>query len=244
MSSRPGSCCSLAERSAGGSGAAEPAEARPGGRRGPETREAIDAAALELFARLGYHATSVRAIAAAAEVQPAAIYHWYEGKEAILARLQDDFMDRLTDDVEAAIAGHADPALRLAAAVRAHVVFHGLHRRAAFVTDSEIRALEPERRAALVARRDAYQARFGEMIRDGIRDGSLRASETQVATYAILLQCTGVALWFDPDGPLGLDQVAEVHVELVLASLRASGELIAEAIESVSRRPPAEARAS
>ena len=36
------------------------------------------------------------------------------------------------------------------------------------------------------------------MIRDGIRDGSLRASDAHVATYAILLQCTGVALWFDP----------------------------------------------
>ena len=33
------------------------------------------------------------------------------------------------------------PALRLAAAVREHVVFHGIHRREAFVTDSEIRAL-------------------------------------------------------------------------------------------------------
>ena len=43
-----------------------------------------------------------------------------------------------------------------------------------------------------------------------------------VATYAILLQCTGVALWFDPSGPLKLEQVAELHVELVLGSLRAS----------------------
>ena len=39
------------------------------------------------------------------------------------------------------------------------------------------------------------------------------------ATYAILLQCTGVALWFDPRGPLALEEVAELHVELVLGSL-------------------------
>ena len=56
-----------------------------------------------------------------------------------------------------------------------------------------------------------------------------------VATYAILLQCTGVALWFDPEGPLKLEQVAELHVELVLGSVGASPELIAEAIESVAR---------
>ena len=210
-------------------------DGRSSSRRGPETREAIHEAAVELFAQRGYHATSMRSIAAAASVQPAAIYHWYPNKEAILVRLQDDFMERLTEKVVAAMDEQDRPALRLAAAVSEHVVFHGLHRRAAFVTDSEIRALTEGPRRALIAKRDDYQAMFGEMIRDGIRDGSLRASDAPVATYAILLQCTGVALWFDPDGPLKLEQVAELHVELVLGSLGASRDLIGEAIESVSR---------
>jgi AcrR family transcriptional regulator len=201
-------------------------------RRGPETREAIHDAALELFARLGYHATSMRAIAAEARVQPAAIYHWYASKEEILVQLQDDFMEQLTERVLAGMERHQRPALRLAAAVREHVVFHGRHTRAAFVTDSEIRALTESRRVALIAKRDEYQRMFSEMIRDGIRDGSLRTPDVHVATYAILLQCTGVALWFDPSGPLSLEEVAELHVELVLGSLQASGELIAEAIES------------
>ncbi len=204
-------------------------------RRGVETRETIDSAAVQLFARLGYHATSMRAIAAAADVQPAAIYHWYPGKEAILVSLQDEFMHRLEAQVEEAVAEHQRPALRLAAAVRAHVLFHGLHPKSAFVTDSEIRALAPEPRKRLVAMRDAYQATFSEMIRDGIRDGSLRSSDAHVATYAILLQCTGVALWFDREGPLPLEQVAEVHIELVLGSLQAAPELIGEAIGAVAR---------
>ncbi len=209
-------------------------------RRGPETREAIHAAALELFAQLGYHATSMRAIAAAARVQPAAIYHWYPNKESILVRLQDDFMEQLTEKVVEAIDRHDRPALKLGAAVREHVAFHGIHRLAAFVTDSEIRALTDGPRRALIDKRDDYQAIFSEMIRDGIRDGSLRATDADVATYAILLQCTGVALWFDPEGPLKLEQVAELHVELVLGSLKAPAELIGEAIES-SRRDGAEA---
>jgi AcrR family transcriptional regulator len=216
-------------------------DGRSSSRRGPATREAIHATAIELFAQRGYHATSMRAIASAARVQPAAIYHWYPSKEAILVRLQDDFMERLTEKVRAGIEQHSRPALRLAAAVREHVVFHGIHRREAFVTDSEIRALNEGPRRALIAQRDDYQGIFSQVIRDGIRDGSLRASDAHVATYAILLQCTGVALWFDPRGPLKLEQVAELHVELVLGSLQASRELIAEAIDSVSRRPAAAA---
>jgi AcrR family transcriptional regulator len=204
-------------------------------RRGSETREAILSSAIELFGRRGYHATSMRALASEARVQPAAIYHWYASKEAILVELQDDFMEKLTEGVVAAMARHDRPALRLAAAVREHVVFHGIHRLEAFVTDSEIRALTEDPRKALIAKRDDYQAMFSEQIRDGIRDGSLRATDAHVATYAILLQCTGVALWFDPAGPLKLEQVAELHVELVLGSLAAPRELIAEAIASVSR---------
>jgi AcrR family transcriptional regulator len=209
--------------------------ATPTVRRGPETRDAIHQAAIELFAGLGYHATSMRAIASAAGIRPAAIYHWYPSKEAILVELQDDFMARLTERVLAATEPYDRPALRLAAAVREHVVFHGLHTRAAFVTDSEIRALTDDRRSALIAKRDDYQAMFGAMIRDGIRDGSLRVTDAAIATYAILLQCTGVALWFNADGPLNLDQVAELHVELVLGSVGASRDLIAEAIAEVSR---------
>lgn len=201
-----------------------------GARRGAATREAIHSAAIELFAGRGYHATSMRALASAAEVQPAAIYHWYPSKEAILVQLQDDFMDQLTEQVEAAIDRHDRPALKLAAAVREHVVFHGLNRLEAFVTDSEIRALSGDARAALIARRDAYEGLFAGLIEAGIGDGSLRCSHPQVATYAILLQCTGVALWFDPAGALPLDEVAGLHVELVLGALSASPELIAEGV--------------
>ncbi len=140
-------------------------------------------------------------------------------------------MEQLTERVVAAMNRHERPALRLAAAVREHVVYHGLNRQEAFVTDSEIRALTPTPRRALVASRDSYQEIFGSEIRDGIADGTLRARHPNVATYAILLQCTGAALWFDPAGPLTLEEVAEAYVELVLGSLQASRSLIAEATE-------------
>jgi AcrR family transcriptional regulator len=206
------------------------ADRRSSPKRGSATRKDIDAAALELFARLGYHATSMRAIAAAAGVQPAAIYHWYPSKEALLVHLQDDFMDRLTEKLDVAMAAKERPALKLAAAVREHVVFHGLHPRAAFVTDSEIRALGQDARKRLVAQRDAYQHIFIEATEGGVRDGSLRVSNPKVAMYSTLLACTGVALWFDPNGPLALDEVADLQVELVLSSLGAEPELIVEAM--------------
>ena len=198
-----GAAAGLAER--GVTAAEAPgADGRPSARRGPETRDAIDGAGdralraprlprdLDAGDRLGGRACSRRRSTTGTRARRRS---W--------SQLQDDFMERLTEQGRRRRwARHGRPALRLAAAVREHVVFHGIHRREAFVTDSEIRALTEGPRRALIAKRDDYQAMFSEMIRDGIRDGSLRATDAHVATYAILLQCTGVALWFDPSGPL------------------------------------------
>ncbi len=203
--------------------------------RSANTGEAILEAALELMEQRGYHATSMRDIAAAVDVRAAGIYHWYESKEAILVRLQDDFMRDLTTEVESAIERQSTPEARLAAAVGAHVRFHGLNTRAAFVTDSEIRALSARKRKLLLAKRDAYQERFVGLIQDGVGSGAFKAAEVRVAAFAILLQCTGVALWFDPQGRLSLDEVTEIHIGLALGSLGARRRSIDSAIRATRR---------
>lgn len=205
-------------------------------RRGPDTARAIDEAATELFFHRGYHATSMKAIGDAAGVQPAAIYHWYPNKEALLIHLQDVFMRELTRKVEAAVDRQQRGAFRLAAAVREHVLFHASHQREAFVTDSEIRALSPRPRRELIARRDAYEQYFFNMIQAGVREGDVHTPDAHVATYAILLQCTGVSMWFRSSGPITAEQVADYHVDLVLGSLHASAEVIQAAIQTVSAR--------
>ncbi|HTU32153.1 MAG TPA: TetR/AcrR family transcriptional regulator [Solirubrobacteraceae bacterium] len=200
--------------------------------RSTNTGEAILEAALELMEQRGYHATSMRDIAAAVDVRAAGIYHWYESKEAILVKLQDDFMHDLTAEVEAAIDRQSAAEARMAAAVGAHVRFHGLHTRAAFVTDSEIRALSARKRKLLIAKRDAYQERFVGLIQDGVASGAFKVPEVHVAAFAILLQCTGVALWFDPKGRLSLDEVTEIHIDLALAALGARRRSIDAAIRA------------
>jgi hypothetical protein len=102
------------------------------------------------------------------------------------------FIVDLTEVVVAAVGRQRRPEARMAAAVREHVVVHGLHARAAFATDSEIRALSPANRERYIAARDIYQDRFIELIKDGVRDGVFAVRDVRIASYAILLQCTGV----------------------------------------------------
>lgn len=202
----------------------------PGKHRGPTTRDAILEAALDLFALRGYHATSMRAIAVKVPIRAAGIYYWFANKEAILLELEESFLDELNEAVIEAVSHHKIPATRLAAAVREHVNFHGLYPQAAFVTDSELRSLSGDDRIEIQAKRDTYQAMFVRLIEDGTRAEVFKASDVKVAGYAILLECTGVAIWFDPNGARTLDEVAEIHIELVLGSLMTPRANIAKAI--------------
>src|SRR3978361_1274026 len=64
--------------------------ARAGRRPGPtETPQAILAAARDLFAQRGYQATSVRAIAAAAGVNPALVHHYFGTKGDLFVAAMD-----------------------------------------------------------------------------------------------------------------------------------------------------------
>ncbi|RKN50751.1 TetR family transcriptional regulator [Micromonospora endolithica] len=59
---------------------------RPGN---PDTREAILRAAREAFAERGYDAASIRAIAAAAGVDPALVHHYFGNKDQLFLAAMD-----------------------------------------------------------------------------------------------------------------------------------------------------------
>ncbi|GAA4615476.1 TetR family transcriptional regulator [Actinoallomurus liliacearum] len=62
-----------------------------------DTRERIQAVALELFAEHGYEKTSLREIAERLHVTKAALYYHFKTKEDIIVSLFDDALARLDD---------------------------------------------------------------------------------------------------------------------------------------------------
>jgi TetR/AcrR family transcriptional regulator, cholesterol catabolism regulator len=173
-------------------------------------------AAVDLFWERGYHATSMREIAERSGVQAGSLYHHYGSKEALLFEVMAAFMQELQGRVLDAVSRSIGPAERLAAAVETHVVAHGRHQREAIVTDTELRGLNGIRLERMLALRDAYETIFRQLLEDGIAAGVFDVPDPRVATKALLLQCTGVAVWYRENGRLGLDEIAAIHVALAL----------------------------
>ena len=180
-------------------------------------------AALSCFVAQGYHGTTMRDIAARAGLAVSASYYYFPSKLDLLRRI----MVRVTMELEAALraaerAAGEDPAARLAALVRAHVLFHTHRQAESFIGNSELRALSPDDRTEIVAMRDQISDHFKRVLEAGVRARVFDVPSPPAAVLAIVTMCTAVAQWYRNDGPAAPEQIAERYVELALRMVTAA----------------------
>ena len=179
-------------------------------------RAILDAAATE-FAEAGYQAATLDRIGDRVGLTKASLYHYVQGKEQLLAAL----LDRVTADiaVQATVPADADPQTRLRRFVRAHV------RVATTAPEGMVLA---ENIAMLMARtapdelatiRQRHEDLLADIIRDGVADGAFRAMQVRPAVKLLFGALNSIPRWFDPTGPLDLDQLSDQVVDLLLSGL-------------------------
>ncbi len=182
----------------------------------------IRAAALELFTRLGYEATTMADIGAAVGIRGPSLYKHVASKQDLLVQIMTSTMDALLAAHSAAVATTTDPVERLRRAVDAHVRYHARHRHEAFVGNREIRSLVEPHRTTVLAHRAEYEAGFRTLINDGVDAGRFSVTSPRLASYAILDLGMGVAVWFREDGELSENAVAWQYTDFALRLVGAS----------------------
>jgi AcrR family transcriptional regulator len=191
-------------------------------RRRLELRHRIERAALELFARDGYDAVSMEAIAAEVEVSPSTLFRHVESKEDLLVGVVRTGRRRILDRFAELADADADATGALAEAI--------LHRTSQFADETELverwraaMASAPTRvrRASLLdeAERGELTAlvaeRMGVDAADDVRPGALVAAHLAAAEHAY-------AVWLaaEPGPGRGLDDLTREALA-VLAPERA-----------------------
>jgi AcrR family transcriptional regulator len=187
----------------------------------PSRRRAIEDVASALFHERGYPATSVRDIARALDIRGASLYAHVTSKEDVLWSIVDRAASTFEHAADSAAAATASrpPADRLSALVRAHVEVIAADPELASVFVSEWRHLSAARRSAILQRRDAYEARFREVIVGGMATGDFGSTDPGLAATFILTALNGLATWYRPDGRLKPDRIADHYAELALRTV-------------------------
>ena len=195
-------------------------------------REQILEAAMELFSGKGYHATSMRDIAERLGIQAGSLYVHISGKEELLYdivdRAAEQFLEAARQAEEAARARGAGAEERLRTAVRAHLEVMAANLDTATVFFHEWKFLDPQRRAQIKAKRDAYESVFRRIVADGVAEGAFRPVDVRLAALAVLSLCNWFYQWYSPQGPLSASEIADRFVDLLLGGLRASPAAVAD----------------
>jgi AcrR family transcriptional regulator len=196
-------------------------------------RDKVLAAAVQLFAEYGYHASTMRDIARIAGIQAASIYYHYASKQALLVEIMEAHMRQLNANLEHIVSKQDTVQKRLFEAISNHIRLHTTYKSEFFIIDTEIRALKGENRGKVLALRDQYEDLFQKLLRDGMEEGVLRQTDVKVSSYAIIAMCTEVAQWFRPSGRLSVQQVIEIYNQMVTEGLLLIQDLAEKQGESV-----------
>ncbi|WP_412049604.1 MULTISPECIES: TetR/AcrR family transcriptional regulator [unclassified Hoeflea] len=189
--------------------------ARRAGSTGAETAEKLRNVALELFARSGYAAVSMRAIAAETGVQAGAIYNHFPTKQDLLNELLQVHMETLLATWAEAEQPELAPAEALEHFVRFHIRYHLDRSREVFISYMELRSLESENFSAIERLRRQYEQVPRSILERGARDGSFDIIDPQISTMAIIAMLNGMTTWFRENGRLSLDEIEAIYVRLV-----------------------------
>ncbi len=180
----------------------------------------ILAGGLLLFARHGFHATSVRDIGDTVGLTPANLYAYFESKEQLLAELvrvgHEEHHRRLRLALVEAAPG---PVAQVRALTAAHVRVHAEYAMLSVVADNELHALRPALAApSLVLRRES-EAMFGDVVRRGVEHGLFDPPDPWLAVAAIAGMGLRVAHWYRADAPQSLDLIADTYAEFAVRLL-------------------------
>lgn len=184
--------------------------------------EILRAAGRQFRAR-GFVETGMRDIAEAAELSPANLYNYFQGKHEILFFCQDNSLDRMIAALEKARRIKGSVAAKLSFVIISHLrcLLDEIEGSAAhLLTD----ALPARRQRYLLAKRDRYELGVRNLIASGMRTGEFVPGDAALMARAILGALNWSVQWFRPDGEMTAEEIAEKLANYLVRGLLAKVE--------------------
>lgn len=199
--------------------------ARTIGSSGEKTEAAIRAAAIDLIAKHGFEAVSMRDMAKEVGVGAAAFYRYFPNKEELLFTLMEEHMTNLIASWNSARPAASDAGSRLSAFIDNHVRFHVERRHSTHVSNMELRSLSKDNLTIILKMRTSYEKELRQILRDGQSTGEFTINDVGLTAMAIIQMITGVIVWFRPDDRLSIDEVSDAYHAMTMRLVGASGSM-------------------
>ncbi|MCB9127637.1 MAG: TetR/AcrR family transcriptional regulator [Ardenticatenales bacterium] len=185
-------------------------------------RDELLQTAARLFREKGYHATTMKDIAAELEILPGSLYHHINSKQSLLVEIMTRGIQALLDYVEPVVASDESAAVKLSKLIGFHIQAITQHPDILTVFLHELKSLPPTERAEQLALRNRYEELLTQIIQQGQRSGEFRHQmHPRMTTFAILGMLNWLYAWYRADGSLSPEEIADEYVALVLKGVTA-----------------------
>ena len=191
---------------------------------GNRTREDVVVAAGRLFAKRGFHGTSMRDLGEELGMLGSSLYSHVQGKNELLVEVIRRGAD-LFNGVVARASSSEEPAIgQLLKLVYGHVdvVVGHIDESRTFLFES--RFLEEKDRLQILEMRDAYETAYRRVIQRGIAEGSITDEvDAGITAIFILSVLNALIRWYRPSGSRTADEIAGEMWSFISKGILAGG---------------------
>ncbi len=175
--------------------------------------------AAQVFARLGYSA-SIDQIAEEMGVTKGHIYYYFNSKQDILFQIFRQAMNYFLKETSAVSSRKLPADRRLKAIFKNHIIAICENRAIMTVFMDLRRDLMPDHWREIAASRKQYEQLIQGLIREGISKGYFITGNERVLSYTLLGAINWVYVWFQEQGDLDREEIAELMSDYLLRGLR------------------------
>jgi AcrR family transcriptional regulator len=176
------------------------------------------ATAANIFAAHGFHSTTMRDLSRATGMSLAGMYYYVEGKDELLFLIQERCFTEILTGARAAIAAETYPLERLRRFIRHHVGFFTAHMAEMKVLSHEAESLSGERWETINRLKRTYVDLLLSVL-DGARPEGDSSIDARVAAFALFGMMNWIYTWYDPEGSVPPDRLADQLAELFMLGL-------------------------
>lgn len=201
---------------------ARPSEPSRVERKRAERVARVERTAARVFAQRGYEGANLDEIAAQLDLRGPSLYHYFSSKEELFLRCVRNSADEVISRLEAVAAAEPDAARRLRLLFREQVIIEVRDYPDFLPLFVKIRLPAPDLREKLLELRRDHEAVF-QRAADQVRAAT--GIDRPTASVALRVAFGALAYlhdWYDPDGPMGVEELADRIAATLIAPFVAS----------------------
>lgn len=170
-------------------------------------------AAARTFNRLGYHVATLDDIAEELGVTKPALYYYVKSKEELLFACGQLALQELSTALDRIANPDATSLDRLTRFFRtyAEMICKDFGR---CLAATEPRDLVSKSHRANAAGRRSMNLAVRDMIKEGIKDGSIVPCDDRAVSIALFDAFNGLSRWVDPNGPMSVSKIADQYIAM------------------------------